>query len=134
MSGLLGDVLRDALGGQQGGNAAALQAVLKNVLAGGQGQSGGLGALIARFEQAGLGDKAQSWVSNAPNQPVSPDEVGKVFSAQELQTWAQQAGTTPDKMKAVLAQALPHVVDQATPNGQVPAGTPDITGLLGKLL
>jgi uncharacterized protein YidB (DUF937 family) len=73
-------------------------------------------------------------VSSAPNQPVSADEVGKVFSDQEIQGWAQQAGTTPDKMKAVLAKALPHVVDQATPNGQMPAGEAEIAGLIGKLL
>jgi len=37
-------------------------------------------------------------------------------------------------MRQVLAQAIPHVVDHATPGGQVPAQMPDLAGLLGKLL
>lgn len=136
MSGILGADLRDVTAGQ--GDTGAIQAVLQDVLACGAqgqgGQGGGIGGLLARFEQAGFGDKAQSWVSSAPNQPVFADEVGQVFSDQEIEGWAQQAGTTPDKMNAVLAKALPHVVDQATPNGQVPPGVTDAAGLLGKLL
>jgi len=133
MSGILGNVLKDVLGGQQVGNPSALQEILQEVLAGGKGQ-GGLSALVSRFEQAGLGEHIQSWIGNGQNKPISAGDVDKVFSSDELQQWAQQAGTTPDKLKQVLAQALPHVVDQATPNGQVPQGIPDLSGMVGNLL
>lgn len=60
--------------------------------------------------------------------------MGQVFSSQEIQSWAQQAGTTPDKMKQVLAEAVPHVVDHATPNGNIPDQTPNLSRLIGNLL
>lgn len=134
MSGILGNVLNDVLGGQQVGKPAALQGILQEVLSGGKGQGGGLSTLISRFEQAGLGERVQSWIGTAQNKPISAEDVDKVFSSDELQQWAQQAGTSPDKLKQVLAQALPHVVDQATPNGQVPSGTPDLSSMLGDVL
>jgi uncharacterized protein YidB (DUF937 family) len=134
MSGILGNVLHDVLNDQQVGKPAALRGILQEVLSGGQGQSGGISALISRFEQAGLGEHAQSWLTNGQNKPVSSEQIGQVFSSQEIDSWAQQAGTTPDKMKQVLAEALPHVVDHATPNGTVPAQAPDLSGLLGGLL
>ncbi len=73
-----------------------------------------------------------------PNQAITSDHVSSVFSQQQIQGWAQQAGTTPEAIRDVLAQAIPHVVDHLTPGGQVPAQTPpqmvDLAGILGKLM
>lgn len=47
------------------------------VVGGGQqqpaaGNMGGLSGLLSRFQQAGLGGVAQSWVGASPNKPVNP--------------------------------------------------------------
>ncbi len=141
MSGMLGQILGGVLGGgggRQQVQPSALQSILQQILGGsGQGsggQGGGLSDLLSRFQSAGAGEQANSWVGTGANQPVSPDQVGTAFSPEQIQGWADQAGTTPDHMRQVLAEALPHAVDHVTPNGQAPSQNTDIGGMLGNLL
>ena len=129
MSGILGSIL-GALG-QRDGQPSAIGGVLQQVLT---QNGGGLNALLSRFQDAGLGSQAQSWVSTAQNQPMSPEHIDQVFSQNEISGWATQAGTTPDKMREVLAEALPHAVNHVTPNGQVPAQMPDLSSLVQQFL
>jgi uncharacterized protein YidB (DUF937 family) len=131
MSGFLGQMLGSIMGGQQGGQRTAIASILQQVLA---ADGGGVGALVSRFEAAGLGAHAQSWVSEGDNMPVSAEQIGQVFSPEQIQGWATQAGTTPDKLQAVLAEALPHAVNHVTPGGQVPAANaqPDLSSLVSR--
>ena len=115
LGGLLGG------GGQQGG--------LGGLLGGGQQQSaglggmlgGGLGGLLSRFQQNGMGDVAQSWVGTGPNRPVSPDQLQQVFGDEQVDQWAQQSNIPKHDLLSQLSQYLPSAVDQMTPNGQLPA-------------
>jgi uncharacterized protein YidB (DUF937 family) len=143
MSGMLGQLLGGLLGGGQPGQPgqpvqqSPLMGILQQVLAsGGQGQgtAGGVSAVVSRFEAAGLGQHAQSWVGTGANHPVTPDQVGQVFAPEQINQWATQAGTTPEAMRQVLAEALPHTVDHLTPGGQPPAQTADLSGMLQGLL
>ena len=136
MSGILGQMLQGVMGGGQPGQASPISAILQQVLSMKDGDNQGVAAVISKFQNAGLGQAAQSWVGTGGNAPVSGDQVGQVFSADQIQSWASQAGTTPDAMRDVLAQAVPHMVDHLTPGGQVPAQTQsaDLSGLLGRLM
>jgi len=138
MSGFLGQILGSLMGSGTGGEAGqgavqptALAGVLRQVLV----TNGGVAGLVSQFQAAGLGPHVQSWVGDGANQPISPEQIGQVFSDDQLARWAEQAGTTPDKMRAVLAEALPHAVDHATPEGMVPqsGAVPDLSGLVGRL-
>jgi uncharacterized protein YidB (DUF937 family) len=129
MSGILGSIL--GAFGQNAGQPSALAGVLQQVLT---QNGGGLNALLSRFQDAGLGSQAQSWVSTAQNQPMSPEHIDQVFGQDEISGWAAQAGTSPDKMREVLAEALPHAVDNVTPNGQVPSQMPDLSSLVQQFL
>jgi uncharacterized protein YidB (DUF937 family) len=131
MSGLIGQLLGNILGGQREGQPTAIAGVLQQVLT---ANGGGVASLVSRFEAAGLGSHAQSWVSTGDNLPVSADQIGEVFSTNEIEGWATQAGTTPDKLRAVLAEALPHAVDHVTPAGQVPTpgAIPDMSSLVSR--
>ncbi len=84
------------------------------------GMAGGLGGLMSQFEQAGLGHVTQSWVSNGPNQSVSPEQLQSVFGANQVQGMASQAGMQPQDFLAQLSQHLPNAVHGMTPNGQLP--------------
>ena len=86
----------------------------------GQGMSGGLGGLMAQFEQGGLGHIAQSWIGNGPNQPVSPQQLQGVLGESQVQSMASQAGMQPHDFLSQLSQHLPNVVNAMTPNGQLP--------------
>jgi uncharacterized protein YidB (DUF937 family) len=134
MSGFLGQVLGGLMGGGQPGQQSPIVGVLQQVLTTREGNASGLQGLLTRFEAAGLGNQAQSWVGTGENKPVSSGQISQVFSEDEISGWASQAGTTPEAMRQVLSQALPHVVDHLTPGGQMPAQTTDISGMLMNLL
>ena len=102
----MGNILSSVLGGGQSG-------------AGNAGMAGGLGGLLSQFQQAGLGNIAQSWVGNGANQPVSPQQLQNVFGENQVQDMANQAGMDKGDFLSQLSQHLPHAVDQMTPNGQV---------------
>lgn len=125
---LLGSVLGGLMGGQA--QQSPVGGILSSLLGGGAGaagpqagaQSGGLMNLVSRFEQAGLGNVAQSWVSNGPNQSVTPQQLQQVFGQQQVSQWAQQANVQPHDLLSQLAHFLPQVVDGMTPQGQVQQG------------
>ena len=136
--GILDSVIGDVLGGS-GGGASPMAGVLTSMLGGGgnqqgdgfvqgaggatggvSGMGGGIGGLVSMFEQAGLGHIAQSWVSNGPNQSVSPDQLQNVFGQGQVQNMASQAGMQPQDFLSQLSQHLPNAVHAMTPDGQVP--------------
>ena len=118
LDGMLGNVLGGMLGGgQQGaqGQSPLIQMALQMLQ-----QNGGLQGMLAKFQQAGYGDQAQSWVGTGQNMPISPDALSKIFGPGQLGQIAQQLGMSHDDAAGGLAQMLPGVVDQMTPNGQIP--------------
>ncbi len=125
MSGILGSIMNSLMGGAAGAaggaGAGAMGGVLQQVLA----SQGGIGGLVQKFQQNGMGEHVQSWVGNGTNLPVSGAQVGQMFSSQQVEGWAQSAGLPVASFLPMLAQILPHAVDQATPGGQAPA--PDDT-------
>jgi uncharacterized protein YidB (DUF937 family) len=130
--GLIGNILSSVLGGNQAGSNPVLAAV-GSLLAGG-GSAGGLTALINQFTQAGLGQHVQSWVSNGPNMPISPDQVSQALGSDKIGQLAQAAGIDPTQMLGHLSQLLPQLINHLTPDGQVPtSGSLDIAGALAKL-
>ena len=135
LSGVLGSLGgRDGDGGGPGGVNAALVSAVVGMLANGSAQ-GGLGGLLEKFQQGGLGEVAASWVGTGPNQPVSGDQIAEVLGGDTLGALAQQLGLGHGDLAGQLAQVLPQVVDQLTPNGQAPqGGLGDIAGILGQLM
>ncbi len=127
--GFLDHLLSD-VGNPAEGEAAKLAPMLLSALGGGEGQSAqakGLSGLINRFQQAGLGDVAQSWISNEkPNQSVTPDQVHAALGEQQISALAEKMGLPKTGLVSVLATLLPKLVDSLTPNGQLPHA-PDTT-------
>ena len=128
--GILESVLGNLLGGSAGGASSLMGGILASML-GGQGgmggstlnnagMAGGLGNILSQFQQAGLGHVAQSWVSNGPNHPVSPQQLQKVFGEDQVQDMAGQAGMEPGDFLSQLSQHLPNAVNGMTPNGRLP--------------
>lgn len=135
--GLLDSILGSALGGQAGGggaggNAALLQAVL--AMLGNDSAHGGLGGLVSKFQQGGLGDVVASWISTGQNLPVSADQLRGALGDDTIGQLARQTGGSQADILGQLTQMLPQVVDKLTPQGQVPqGGLGNITDLLGML-
>lgn len=140
---LAGDVLGSLAGGQgqQGGGAGGGQALLLQLVMGmlqgnqdGQGALGGLSALLARLNEAGLGEQVASWVGTGQNLPVSAEQISQAFGGSGLGDMATLLGMSGDQLAGKVAELLPQVVDSLTPNGQLPsADGADMAQALGSL-
>ena len=84
-------------------------------------QQGGLGGLVQRFEQAGMGSVIATWVGNGPNASITPDQLHAILGSDVVQQLTQRTGLPIDQLLPLVAQHLPGVIDRATPDGQVPA-------------
>lgn len=134
--GLLDSILGQVLGGTQaqpqGGAVGSLGAGSPADLSGlagafggllaNNGEQGGLGGLISKFEQAGLGQVANSWVSKGENLPISGSQLNEVLGSDAVAGIAQKLGVNSATLLPMLATLLPTLVDHLTPHGQVPAG------------
>lgn len=128
--------------GAGGGQEAALMNAVMALLAdngggGATGGLGGLGALVSKLQQGGLGDVVNSWVSTGQNLPVSGQQLHAALGSDTLGPLARQLGLGEGDLAGGLAGLLPQVVDGLTPNGHLPSGgggTPDLAGLIGSLL
>ncbi len=120
-------------GGGLGGIIGALASnpqllqVLMGLLMGGQGRTAGaqaqdnpLGGLVEQFQQAGLGDVLGSWIGTGQNREVSPDQLGQVFGQDRLSELGAQLGMGGKDFAGELSQILPGLIDQMTPQGQLP--------------
>ena len=125
---LLGGVLQQTGGGTE---AKLLEGVLG--LMGGGGALGGMSGVLGLLESKGLGNQVKSWVGTGQNQAVSGDQIQQALGDEHIQSIAQQAGCSPEEASAGIAQILPHVVDQATPTGQLPAQGSDLEDMLGSI-
>lgn len=94
----------------------------------GQNAAGGLNNLIAKFQQSGLDDVVASWVGTGANKAVSAEQVQQALGAEQVQQLAAQAGVPAEQASNQLAQMLPELINQLTPNGAVD------NGALGQIL
>ncbi|PXW96526.1 uncharacterized protein YidB (DUF937 family) [Sphaerotilus hippei] len=134
--GAVGGQLAGQLGGMLGGGnnngTAALIGVVMNLL--NQPGSEGLGGLLQKFQQGGLGEVAASWVSSGQNLPISADQLQGVLGSDLVGQIAGQLGIEPGAAAGQLAQWLPQVVDTLTPDGQAPSAGTDLGALLPQVL
>jgi uncharacterized protein YidB (DUF937 family) len=107
-AGGLSDLLKGGLGGLLAGGAAG------TVL------SGGLGDLLKQLQDKGLGDQADSWVSNGPNKQVAPGDLANALGADQIDQISAQSGLSRDDFLRGLSQFLPDAVNHLTPDGRLP--------------
>ena len=146
--GLLDAILKQTAAGG-GGQAAGLGAIADLVMKNPQilsaalsmlnpkdtsvGGGGGLAEVIGAFNKGGLGDIMSSWVGGGPNKPVDPGALANVLGPDVLGQFARKAGIGHSDASSVLASVLPELINQMTPQGQVPQGNA-LDGILGSLL
>ena len=126
LDGLLGNVLDGMMGGGQQQVGAQGQSPLLAIALQLLQQNGGLQGMLGKFQQAGYGDQVQSWVATGQNMPISPDVLQQVLGSGQLGKIAQQLGMSQQDAAGGLAQMLPGVVDQMTPQGQIPDNHSDL--------
>ena len=108
---------RSALGQME----AAVVPVVLNEVMGDNGQ-GGLSAILAKLQQAGLGDQVKSWLGNGSNLPITAEQLQQVLGSDTVRQLAARFNIPVDQLAQVLAQQLPKVVDHASPDGKLAEG------------
>jgi uncharacterized protein YidB (DUF937 family) len=84
------------------------------------GLLGGLGGLLGKLQESGLGDVAKSWVGDGQNQPISPGPLGSALGPSIIKALAEKTGMSEQEVSAQLSQVLPGFVDKLTPQGRLP--------------
>ena len=99
--------------------APAPQAGSGSFLDGG-GLLGGLSGLVGKLTSAGAGPQVNSWVGAGANQPIDPSHLGSALGPDVVSQLSQRTGLTQQQILDGLAQVLPQLVNNLTPNGRLP--------------
>ena len=112
--------LLSRLEGQLGNLLAEHQADLAGLFEEALQGVGGYRGVLARLNQAGLGEEVGSWLSaNGKNLPVTAQQLEAALGDQHLQALAKSFGVPVDQIGNLLARHLPDAVDRASPNGTI---------------
>ena len=117
------DDISAKLGGQNGqeGGIASLQRMFSD--------NGGLHGMTSKLTNSGLGQQVQSWVGTGDNKPISGSQVQQAMDPNEIHQMAAKAGMSDEECSEQVAQALPEMVNKATPQGQMPDSDPFSKGM-----
>jgi uncharacterized protein YidB (DUF937 family) len=110
----LGGALKGVLGQVE---AAAVPALVSAALA--KTNLGNLQGLVNQLQQGGLGPQVQSWLGGGANMSITPDQLRAALGSDQVRQLAAHFGVPVDQALNLLAQHLPAVVDQASPNGKL---------------
>ncbi len=109
------DAFKGALGQLE---SAVVPVVMSQVL--GDGSQGGLSAVVAKLQQAGLGDQVKSWIGNGQNLPITAEQLQAALGSDTVKQLAAKFNIPVDQISKVLAQQLPAAIDHASPGGTLP--------------
>ncbi len=127
------------LGANQGGGmnkSALLVALLPVVLAFIQ-KNGGLSGVMSKFNGAGLQSQAQSWVNvDSANDGLDANDVMQLFGDSQISQVCQQTGASQGEVCQGIAELLPTVVNELTPEGSLatePQANAEIDAILSQI-
>ena len=140
-SGGLGDILGNVLGGQTtrggfGGKGMLIAALMPMVLSWIK-RNGGLSGALSKITGMGYEKQARSWLNNnEPNDNLDPNDINRLFDDSEIQQVAAHTGANETEVRQGLAELLPEVVNQLTPNGNLdnePEANEEIDQIISQL-
>ena len=77
--------------------------------------TGGLGDLLKQFQGTGKEDAAKSWVGTGQNEPITPADLSKVLTPDQIDFLMARTGLSREELLAGLSEQLPKAVDHLTP-------------------
>lgn len=119
-----------------GANASSATSALAGLLGSkAEGESSGpdIGGLIAKMQGNDTGNDltelAASWLGKGDNSPVSTDQLKSMFGSEKLSQFASQLGTDEETAMDGLKDALPNLIDKASPDGNILDSLGGLSGL-----
>jgi putative toxin-antitoxin system antitoxin component (TIGR02293 family) len=80
----------------------------------------GLTDLIGKLSASGVGPQVNSWVGQGVAEPVQPGQLGSALGQNVLNELSQRTGMSQQAVLDRLATVLPQIINDLTPNGQMP--------------
>ena len=115
---LAGQVLGSGASTPQSTASGGLMNVVSSLIA----SNGGVDGLLQKFKDCGLQDHVASWIGTGENRPITGGDVKAALGDDAVQQAAQTAGVAPEHAATGLAQLLPQIINQLSPNGELPHG------------
>ena len=140
-TGGLGDILGSVLGGQTtrggfGGKGMLIAALMPMILSWIK-RNGGLSGALSKITGMGYEKQARSWLStNELNDNLDPNDINRLFDDSEIQQVAAHTGANEIEVRQGLAELLPEVMNQLTPNGNLdnePEANEEIDQIISQL-
>lgn len=85
---------------------------------------GGLAGFLARFEAAGMGVVASSWLGDSESEPMTAGQLEGALGADTLHRIGRKVGLPAETVGPALAFIVPRVIGMLTPDRIVPADLP----------
>lgn len=82
-------------------------------------QYGGLPGILQTLKAGGLSEQVDSWVGKDANVSVNAQQIGAALGSSVLAGIAAKLNMTTEELSGKIAEYLPDVVNQLTPNGVV---------------
>lgn len=82
-------------------------------------QYGGLPGILQTLKEGGLAEQVDSWVGTGANLNVSAQQIGAALGNSVLTGIATKLDMSSEELTAKIAEYIPDVVNQLTPNGVV---------------
>lgn len=82
-------------------------------------QYGGLPGILQTLKNGGLTEQVDSWVGTGANLNVSAQQIGSALGDSVLTSIATKLDISKEELTAKMAEYIPDVVNQVTPNGVV---------------
>ena len=79
-----------------------------------------LDGLMQKLRQSGLEEQVSSWVAKGQNLPVVGEQIKKALGNEKVAQIATKLGITTEQAADDLARVVPEVVDEVTPDGELP--------------
>lgn len=123
-AGDLGNVLGAVLGRgnvkSAGMNKSTLLLALLPVVLAFIQKNGGLSGVLGKFSNNGLQNKVQSWVNvDTNNDGIDADDIARLFDHQDIENICQKTGASRLEVYQGIAELLPKVMDDLTPQGDL---------------
>jgi uncharacterized protein YidB (DUF937 family) len=80
-----------------------------------------LSSIAQKFRESGLNEQVSSWISKGQNLPVVGPQIERALGSETVARIAGKLGITQEQAADEIAAAVPEVVDEMTPDGELPA-------------
>jgi uncharacterized protein YidB (DUF937 family) len=80
-----------------------------------------LSSVTRKLRDSGLDQQVSSWISKGQNLPVVGDQIERALGNDTVAGIAAKLGISQQQAKDEIAEAVPEVVDEMTPEGQLPS-------------